>query len=48
MNNAIVSRQEWLTAREALFAKERAMTHACAAHLPAPEWEEAGDHAGGL
>ncbi len=27
MNHAIVSREEWLTAREALFAKERAMTH---------------------
>jgi predicted dithiol-disulfide oxidoreductase (DUF899 family) len=27
MNHAIVSREEWLTARQALFAKERAMTH---------------------
>ncbi len=27
MNHAIVSREEWLIAREALFAKERAMTH---------------------
>ena len=27
MNHAIVSREEWLTARLALFAKERAMTH---------------------
>jgi predicted dithiol-disulfide oxidoreductase (DUF899 family) len=27
MNGAIVSREEWLTARQALFAKERAMTH---------------------
>lgn len=27
MNHPIVSREEWLTAREALFAKERAMTH---------------------
>lgn len=27
MNHAIVSREEWLRAREALFAKERAMTH---------------------
>ncbi|MYZ50462.1 DUF899 domain-containing protein [Propylenella binzhouense] len=28
MNHAIVSRREWLQAREALLAKERAMTHA--------------------
>ena len=28
MNNAIVSRDEWLGARKALLAKERAMTHA--------------------
>ena len=28
MTQAIVSRDEWLTARKALFAKERAMTHA--------------------
>ncbi len=28
MNNAIVSRDEWLGARKALFDKERAMTHA--------------------
>ncbi len=27
MNHAIVSREEWLDAREALLAKERAMTH---------------------
>jgi predicted dithiol-disulfide oxidoreductase (DUF899 family) len=27
MTNPIVSRDEWLTARKALFAKERAMTH---------------------
>ncbi|WP_159587820.1 DUF899 domain-containing protein [Chelativorans xinjiangense] len=27
MNHPIVSREEWLTARKALFAKERAMTH---------------------
>jgi predicted dithiol-disulfide oxidoreductase (DUF899 family) len=27
MNHAIVSREEWLRAREALLAKERAMTH---------------------
>ncbi|HET7676160.1 MAG TPA: thioredoxin family protein [Gammaproteobacteria bacterium] len=27
MNHAIVSREEWLRAREALFIKERAMTH---------------------
>jgi predicted dithiol-disulfide oxidoreductase (DUF899 family) len=28
MNNAIVSREDWLEARKALLAKERAMTHA--------------------
>ncbi|WP_163268868.1 DUF899 domain-containing protein [Chelativorans alearense] len=28
MNHQIVSREEWLSARKALFAKERAMTHA--------------------
>ncbi len=27
MNQAIVSREEWLDARKALLAKERAMTH---------------------
>ena len=27
MNHAIVSREEWLDARKALLAKERAMTH---------------------
>ena len=27
MNHAIVSRDEWLGARKALLAKERAMTH---------------------